>query len=137
MNTPDPVRIDRRVAIRWMLTASAGAVPLSPGTRVPPGTRVGITWTGCYGDSSVVPAVVGLTFPLARHALHAVGLTWACYSAGVTTTTTTASPTSAPCPAVTTTTVRHLPTVLAQGPAPDTVVKPGAIVTLTMAVCPQ
>ena len=26
MNTPDPMRIDRRVAIKWMLTASAGAV---------------------------------------------------------------------------------------------------------------
>jgi len=26
MNTPDPVRIDRRVAIKWMLTASAGAM---------------------------------------------------------------------------------------------------------------
>src|SRR5271169_3885754 len=26
MSTPDPIRIDRRVAIRWMLTASAGAM---------------------------------------------------------------------------------------------------------------
>jgi len=26
MRTPDPIRIDRRVAIRWMLTASAGAM---------------------------------------------------------------------------------------------------------------
>jgi hypothetical protein len=26
MKTPDPVRIDRRVAIKWMLTASAGAM---------------------------------------------------------------------------------------------------------------
>lgn len=26
MDTPDPIRIDRRVAIKWLLTASAGAV---------------------------------------------------------------------------------------------------------------
>jgi hypothetical protein len=26
MNTPEPIRIDRRVAIKWMLTASAGAM---------------------------------------------------------------------------------------------------------------
>jgi len=26
MNTPDPIRIDRRVAIKWMLTAGAGAM---------------------------------------------------------------------------------------------------------------
>ena len=48
-----------------------GATPLEPGATVPPGTRVGITWSGCYGDRSAVPAVVGLTFAAARHALHA------------------------------------------------------------------
>ena len=32
-----------------------GAVPLAPGTVVPPGTRVGITWSGCYGDTVVRP----------------------------------------------------------------------------------
>jgi hypothetical protein len=30
MNTPEPIRIDRRVAIRWMLTASAGAMLAGP-----------------------------------------------------------------------------------------------------------
>ena len=59
-----------------------GRVPLNPGATVPPGTRVGITWSGCYGNGSTVPAVVGLTFAAARRALHAVGLTWACYSVG-------------------------------------------------------
>ena len=65
-----------------------GVVPLHPGAVVPPGTRIGITWSGCYGDHSVVPAVVGLPFAAARQALHAVGLTWACYLGGATTTTT-------------------------------------------------
>jgi hypothetical protein len=30
MNTPEPIRIDRRVAIKWMLTASAGAMLTGP-----------------------------------------------------------------------------------------------------------
>ena len=34
---------------------AVGATPLKPGATVPPGTRVGITWSGCYGDRSVVP----------------------------------------------------------------------------------
>ena len=43
-----------------------GAVPLDPGATVPPETRVGVTWSGCYGNGSPVPAVVGLTHALAR-----------------------------------------------------------------------
>jgi beta-lactam-binding protein with PASTA domain len=128
-----------------------GAVPLQPGTVVPSGTRVGITWSGCYGDASAVPTVVGLTLAAARHALHAVGLTWACYSVGqattttstkATTTSTRATTTSTPASstttsAVTTTTARTPQTVLTQTPAAHTVVRPGATVSLTMQRCPQ
>ena len=112
---------------------AVGAIPLRPGATVPPGTRVGITWSGCYGDRSAVPAVVGLTFAAARHALHAVGLAWACYSVGrpTTTTTTTTVPSS------TTTTVRPPQTVLTQEPAAGAVLRPGAVVRITMQVCPQ
>jgi beta-lactam-binding protein with PASTA domain len=117
---------------------AVGAIPLSPGATVPPGTRVGITWSGCYGDRSAVPAVVGLTFAAARHALRVIGLTWACYSVGrATTTTTTSSSTTTTTPAVTTTTVRVPPTVLSQDPAAGTVLKPGAVVRITMHFCPQ
>ena len=128
-----------------------GAVPLDPGATVPPGTRVGVTWSGCYGNGSPVPAVVGLTHALARHALLAVGLAWSCYSVGrpttttttsttTTTTTTISSPTSTTAPAVTTTTIKPVKppeTVLTQNPAPGTVLKPGSIVSFTMQVCPQ
>ena len=128
-----------------------GAVPLPPGAVVPPGTRIGITWSGCYGDTATVPAVVGLTFAAARHALHAVGLTWACYSVGKeTTTTTTRAPTtttsdsstsSSAAPVttapVTTTTVKPRPTVLTQTPGAGTVLHPGTPVSLTMHTCPQ
>ena len=119
---------------------AVGATPLSPGATVPPDTRVGITWSGCYGDHSAVPAVVGLTFATARHALHAVGLTWACYSVGrPTTTTTTTVPASSTTtsPAVTTTTARVPQTVLTQDPAAGTVLRPGAVVRITMHACPQ
>jgi beta-lactam-binding protein with PASTA domain len=113
-----------------------GAVPLSPGAPVATGTPIGITWSGCFGDSATVPAVTGLTFGAAKHALHAVGLTWACYSVEVATTTTSgASPTSHP--PVTTTTVKAVQTVAIQAPAAGTVLRPGATVSLTMHHCPQ
>jgi len=117
-------------------TPVVGATPLSPGATVPPGTRVGITWSGCYGNGSAVPAVVGLTFAAARHELHAAGLTWACYSVGKTTTTTSSSTTTTT-PAVTTTTVKAPQTVLSQDPAAGTVLGPGAVVRITMHFCPQ
>jgi len=120
---------------------SLGAVPLMAGARVPPGTRVGITWSGCYGNGSAVPDVIGLTFSAARHALHAVGLTWACFSVGkpTTTTTTTASSssTSTTTAAATTTSTRAPQSVLSQDPAVGTVLKPGATVNITMHACPQ
>jgi hypothetical protein len=92
-----------------------------------------------------VPAIVGLTHALARHALMAVGLAWACYSVGrptttTSTTTTTTTISSSTCSAVTTTTVKPVKPpeiVLTQNPAPGTVLKPGSIVTFTMQVCPQ
>ncbi|HEX4126333.1 MAG TPA: hypothetical protein VHX67_02000 [Acidimicrobiales bacterium] len=126
-----------------------GALPLSPGAVVPPGSRVGITWSGCYGDASDVPAVVGLTLAAARRAIHAVGLTWACFSVGNPSTTTTtrpprttttsdpSTPTTTTLAPATTTTVKEVRTVLTQSPAPHVVLRPGAIVTLTMHHCPQ
>jgi hypothetical protein len=125
-----------------------GAVPLSAGADAPPGTRIGINWSGCYGDASEVPAVVGLPFPAARQALHGVGLVWACYSVGEppTTTMTHAPRTTSTSDATTTTTapettttvkVKAVQTVLTQTPAPHTVLHPGATVTLTMHRCPQ
>jgi beta-lactam-binding protein with PASTA domain len=110
---------------------SIGAVPLRPGTIVAPGTQVAITWSGCFGDSSDVPAVVGLTFVAARHALHAVGLSWACYSLGQQTTTSAAPKTTAPHPP------KPPQTVLTQKPSAHTVLRPGSIVSLTMHRCPQ
>lgn len=126
-----------------------GATPLGPGADVPAGTRIGIIWSGCFGDASEVPAVVGLTFPAARQAIHAVGLTWACFSVGKATTTTTttthpprATTTSTGAPTTTaapetTTTVKVVQTVLTQAPTAHTVVHPGSTVTLTMHHCPQ
>ena len=112
-----------------------GAVPLNPGAVVAPGTRIGVTWSGCFGGSSDVPSVVGLSFIAARHALHAAGLTWACYSVGQATTTTEASTTSTT--GGTTTTVKAPPTVLTQDPPAHTAVHPGTSVSLTMHRCPQ
>jgi beta-lactam-binding protein with PASTA domain len=124
-----------------------GAIPLNPGTEAPAGARIGINWSGCYGDASEVPAVVGLPFAAARQAIHGVGLTWACFSVGrAATTTTTHAPkttstsdasTTTTNPPETTTTVKMVQTVLTQSPAAHTVLHPGATVTLTMHHCPQ
>jgi beta-lactam-binding protein with PASTA domain len=117
-----------------------GATPLSPGTAIPPGARIGINWSGCYGDASVVPLVVGLPFAAARRAIKGVGLTWSCFSVGKEATTTTHAPgttSTSTSDAATTTTVKEVPTVLTQSPVADTVLRPGATVTLTMHRCPQ
>jgi hypothetical protein len=124
-----------------------GAVPVIAGAAVPPGSRIGINWSGCYGDASEAPAVVGLPFAAARQAIHGVGLTWACFSVGQaaatttthapkTTSTSDASTTTTRAPE-TTTTVKVVQTVLTQSPAAHTVLHPGATVTLTMHHCPQ
>ena len=123
-----------------------GATPLSPARASQPGTLIGINWSGCFGDASAVPAVVGLPFPAARRAIHAVGLTWACFSVGpaaATTTTRAPRPTSTSDTSTTTTapetttTVKVVQTVLTQSPAANTVLHPGTTVTLTMHRCPQ
>jgi beta-lactam-binding protein with PASTA domain len=114
---------------------AVGAVPLNPGVTLPTGSSVGIVWSGCYGNGSVVPSVVGTKFAEARHALALAGLTWACYSVGRPTTTTASTSTTLP-PASTTTTRPPNP-VLSQDPAAGAVLKPASTVTLTMRACPQ
>lgn len=121
---------------------AAGAFPLAPGSIVAPETRVGITWSGCSGDGAAVPSVVGLTFTATRKALHAAGLTWACFSVGrktattSTTTASTATSTASSLP-VTTTTRKPPQTVVTQDPAGGAVVKPGTTVKFAMQACPQ
>ena len=41
---------------------TVGAQPLVPGTPLPKGARVGITWSGCYPAGTTVPLVTGHTF---------------------------------------------------------------------------
>jgi beta-lactam-binding protein with PASTA domain len=125
-----------------------GAVPLNPGTALTPGTRVGIVWSGCYADATATPAVVGLTFPAARAALHGAGLNWSCFTVAKPPATTTTKPpktttstsdgtTTTTAPPTTTTTAKAAQTVLTQSPVAGTVLHPGATVTLTMHHCPQ
>ena len=121
------------------LDVRAGATALRPGASTPTGTQIGISWSGCFGGASEVPALVGLLFPAARRAIHAVGLTWACFSvspAAATTATHPAKTTSTKAPG-TTTTVTVAPTVLTQSPSANSVLQPGATVTFTMRRCPQ
>ena len=116
-----------------------GATPLSPGAVAPTGALIGINWSGCFGDASEVPAVVGLSFPAARRAINAVGLAWACFSVGPAAAKTTHAPktTTTIEPPETTTTVTVVQTVLTQSPAASSVLHPGSTVTLTMYRCPQ
>jgi beta-lactam-binding protein with PASTA domain len=122
-------------------TPNVGAVPVEPGSKVPPGSRIGITWSGCYGNVVLVPDVVGESFAVARHALSEAGLTWACYSVGRSSrnTTTTTSATTTTASVTTATAVAPLPRgiVLTQDPQTGGMLRPGATVTLTMRVCPQ
>jgi beta-lactam-binding protein with PASTA domain len=130
-----------------------GAVPLAPGSELPKGAQVGITWSGCYPDGSPVPLVTGRTFARATKLLHLAGLDWACFSVGAsptttTTTTTTASSTGDTSPststststsptAVTTTTVPRAPRVLSQATPAGTVVRAGSVIDFDMHHCPQ
>lgn len=134
-----------------------GAVPLVAGTSLPKGSTVGITWSGCYPDGSVVPEITGLSFTTAVHLLRTAGLTWACYSAAsltaslATATTTTTKPstpastsstsststTTTRPPESSTTTTTVPPTVLSQGTKAGTVLRPGTPVTFVMHHCPQ
>jgi hypothetical protein len=116
-----------------------GATPLTPGSDATLGAQIGINWSGCYGDASDVPSVVGLSLRAARRAIHAVGLNWACFSVGKSapTTGTSDSSTTTTTTPLTTTTVKVVQSVLTQAPAAHTVLHPGATVTLTMHHCPQ
>jgi hypothetical protein len=135
-----------------------GAQPLPPGTRLPKGADVGITWSGCYPAGTSVPKVVGQPFGHAVHLLHLAGLNWACYSASGPTTTTTrrptttttrplttgaAGPTSSTSSTTTTTaapatTTTAPPTgILSQGTKAGTLVQAGTVVALVMHHCPQ
>lgn len=123
---------------------TVGAQPLVPGTLLPKGTRVGITWSGCYPEGTEVPLVIGSTFHNAVHLLHLAGLEWACFSDAppTTTTTTHAATTTAVAPtAVTTSTTTTAPrtpnTVLSQGTPAGTVVHAGSVIDLVMHHCPQ
>ena len=123
-----------------------GAQPLPPGTLLPKGSRVGITWSGCYPAGTTVPLVTGHTFAGAVHLLHLAALNWACYSVGpnasaVTTTSSAASTSSAPTtmPATTTTTTRPAASgaVVGQGTKAGTTVQANTVVVLFMHRCPQ
>jgi beta-lactam-binding protein with PASTA domain len=132
---------------------TVGAQPLAPGTLLPKASRVGITWSGCYPAGTTVPEVTGHTFFSAVHLLHLAGLTWACYSVGEPTTTTTrprttttrpvttgtVEPTSTTTTAPSATETATLPptTVLMQGTKAGTLVPAGAVVALIMHHCPQ
>ncbi len=130
-------------------TPNVGAVPLEPGSKVPTGSRIGITWSGCFGNAALVPDVVGESFDVARRALTEVGLTWACYSVRRSTRSTssaTSTSTSTSTSSASTTTSVTTPTaaaplprgvVLTQDPQTGGMLRPGATVTLTMRVCPQ
>ncbi len=135
---------------------NVGAVPLVAGTSLPKGSWVGITWSGCYPNGSVVPEITGLSFNAAVGLLHTAGLTWACYSmatltaslATMTTTTTdstkhstpassTSTTTTLPHKSSTTTTTTVPPTVLSQGTEAGTVLNAGTPVVFVMHHCPQ
>ncbi len=78
-----PERRDLAVGSRYRARpARVGATPLAPGTARPAHSRVGVTWSGCYPNGTIVPDVTGLTFDRAVHRLHLAGLAWACFSVG-------------------------------------------------------
>jgi beta-lactam-binding protein with PASTA domain len=129
------------------------ATPLVPGTLLSKGSRVGITWSGCYPEGTVVPMLIGYTFSSAVRIVRRAGLDWACYSSGGPTTTThpttttttttgpttssTASPTTSTTTPATTTTAKVPQTVLSQGIKAGTTVHAGTVVDLVMHHCPQ
>jgi hypothetical protein len=119
-----------------------GAVPLAPGTELPKGASVGITWSGCFPEGSPVPLVVGRSFVGATKLLHLAGLHWACFSVGAasattTTTSTGGTTTSTTASATTTTPVPRAPRVLSQATPPGTVVRAGSVIDFDMHHCPQ
>lgn len=109
---------------------TVGAVPLVPGTTLPKGARVGITWSDCYPNGTEVPLVTGQTFGHAVHLLHLAALNWACYSVGPATTTTT-HPHATTTRPVTTTTPSGSTTSSTGGPTTSTSTPPPTTTTTT------
>ena len=119
-----------------------GAVPLSPGRTVAHRTRIGITWSGCYGtDRLRSPHVVGLTFPAARRATPCrgarLGLLLGRRRGTTTTTHHGASTTGSTSAGAVTTTTKRAADGADPGPVAGSVLQPGATVTITMHHCPQ
>lgn len=114
-----------------------GTTPLIPGTTVPRGTVVAITWSACYEGDTPVPYVVGRTFAEARRALHVARLTWACYSLTTTPSRAATGGGEPSAPGGGANSTDSAGTVLNQDPGAGTVLRPGAPVRITMRTCPQ
>lgn len=116
-----------------------GALPLPPGTTLPKGSRVGITWSDCYPNGTEVPPVTGQTFARAVHLLHLAALNWACYSVGPTTTTTHphATTTRPATTTTTTTTPSGSTTSTIGGPTTSTSAPPTTTTTTTTTIPPK
>jgi hypothetical protein len=134
--------------------ARIGATALAPGTARPARSPIGITWSGCFPNGSVVPNVTGLSFDKAVHRLHVAGLDWACFSvpakhpkktastdaAPSVTSSTTTSTTKPPDSSTSSTTAglaANQPSVVSQGTRSGTVLKAHTVVDFVMRHCPQ
>lgn len=135
--------------------ARVGATALTPGSTRPARSSIGVTWSGCFPNGSVVPDVAGLTFDKAVHRLHVAGLAWACFSvppkhtktkgstdratssSDPSTTTSTTKPSDSSTSSTTSGQAANQPNVLSQGTKPGTVLKAHTVVDFVMRHCPQ
>jgi hypothetical protein len=139
--------------------ARIGATALTPGSARPARSRVGVTWSGCYPNGSIVPDVTGVSFDKAVHRLHVAGLAWACFSVPPThskpskttgssatgtppsddssTTTTTTKPPDTSTSSTASGKASNQPSVVSQGTKPGTVLKAHTVVDFLMRHCPQ
>jgi hypothetical protein len=139
--------------------ARIGATALTPGSARPARSRIGVTWSGCFPNGSIVPDVTGLSFAKAVHRLHVAGLTWACFSVppshskhssttkspdnssspadDTSTTTTTTKPPDSPTGSTAASKASNQPSVVSQGTKPGTVLKAHTVVDFVMHHCPQ
>jgi hypothetical protein len=144
--------------------ARIGATALTPGSARPARSRIGVTWSGCYPNGSIVPDVTGVSFDKAVHRLHVAGLAWACFSVppthskhsgttgssdtstssaddssttSSTTTTTTTKPRDSSTSSTAAGTTANQPSVVSQGTKPGTVLKAHTVVDFVMRHCPQ
>lgn len=92
---------------------------LAPGQMIPEGSTIGLTWSGCWPNGTVVPNVTGQPWSSSWHVIHNAGLTINCVSAAPYNAATNAEPMS----------------VISQSPAPGTTVAGGTTETLTTQVC--